>query len=60
MDKGVGDAFEALDQAWNAGDAEGIASVFAPDCVLVSPYGVVVRGRDAVRELFRTGFSATL
>jgi SnoaL-like domain len=56
----LSDAFEALDQAWNAGDADGIAAVFASDCVLVSPYGVLVRGRDAVRELFRIGFSATL
>ena len=56
----VSDAFEALDQAWNAGDADGIAAVFASDCVLVSPYGAVARGRDAVRELFRSGFSAAL
>jgi uncharacterized protein (TIGR02246 family) len=56
----VSDAFEALDKAWNAGDADGIAAVFAPDCVLVSPYGAVARGRDEVRELFRIGFSAAL
>ena len=56
----VRDAFEALDKAWNAGDADGIAEGFASDCVLVSPYGAVARGRDEVRELFRIGFSAAL
>ena len=56
----VGEVFEALDKAWNAGDADGIAGVFASDCVLVGPHGAVARGRDEVRELFRVGFSAAL
>jgi hypothetical protein len=34
---GVGRSFEILDQAWNAANAVGVASVFALDCVLVSP-----------------------
>jgi uncharacterized protein (TIGR02246 family) len=56
----ISDALEALDKAWNAGDADGVAAVFASRCVLVSPYGTVARGRDEVRELFRVGFSTAL
>jgi uncharacterized protein (TIGR02246 family) len=45
---------EVLDRyaaAWNRDDAQTMAAVFAPEGDIVSPYGQVVKGREAVSAL---------
>jgi uncharacterized protein (TIGR02246 family) len=36
--------------AWNAGDAAGFASAFAPDADFVNVYGMHERGRDVIQR----------
>jgi uncharacterized protein (TIGR02246 family) len=39
---------------WNAGDADGVAALYAEDAVYLPPHHEAVRGRDAIREYLRT------
>ncbi|MFW0782971.1 SgcJ/EcaC family oxidoreductase [Gordonia sp. CPCC 206044] len=36
----------------NAGDADGVASLYHPDAVMAYPPGRVTRGRDAIRDMW--------
>lgn len=47
----ITDAVAALDAAWNAGDANAYAAVFAADARLIAPTGALFPSRDAVRAL---------
>ncbi len=42
----------------NAGDADGLAALYAPDAVLVGPNGQAIIGTEAIRE-FYTAFLAS-
>lgn len=45
--------------AWNAGDAEAIAALFAEDAVIEDPYGTPpMEDREAVRGFFQNGVAA--
>lgn len=39
---------------WNAGDAEGVAALYAHDAVYLPPHHPAVHGRDSIREYLRT------
>jgi len=49
------------DAAWNRGDTRALVSSFAPDAIVVNPYGLVATGRmefeEAITE-FLTGPAA--
>lgn len=36
----------------NAGDAEGVAALYAPDAVMAFPPGAMTAGRDAIRAVY--------
>ncbi|EKV26153.1 hypothetical protein C882_2921 [Caenispirillum salinarum AK4] len=44
---------EKWNRAFNSGDAEGLAALYAPDAVVSPGNGQVVQGRDAIRDLFQ-------
>lgn len=52
---------DQVDAEWlgdmQAGDAERLAAPYAPDAVFVTPTGRVVIGREAIANLYRTGFA---
>ena len=52
--------FDTLVQAWNRGDAEGVAAQFAPDGRLFTPFGDAFDGLDAVRDAYVTNFAGIL
>lgn len=52
--------FDALCQAWNAGDTPAIAATFAPDGRLVDPLGDEWDGRDAVAAAYQEYFTGLL
>lgn len=43
--------------AMQAGDADRLAAPYAADAVFVTPTGRVVVGREAIADLYRTGFA---
>jgi uncharacterized protein (TIGR02246 family) len=49
---------EQFTEAWNRGDAEGMARIFADDGDFVNPAGRVARGRDEVERLYREDHEA--
>ena len=51
--EGVAHAFAA---AWNAHDAEAIAALMAPDARFVTAFGLVLRGREAIRAAHEGAF----
>lgn len=38
---------------WNAGDLEGIVSLYEPDAILIGPDGQPAKGTDAIRETIK-------
>lgn len=60
VQRDIAEVFVALDDAWNRGDAAGVAAVFASDCVLVSPYGAIAKGREGVERQLTPAFAANL
>jgi uncharacterized protein (TIGR02246 family) len=40
----------AYDDAWNAGDVDGLIACFADDAVLVNPRGEIAVGTQEIRE----------
>ena len=46
----VSKALNSLVSAWNKNDAEGIAKLFLPNGVLVTPTGSVLRSRSEIRK----------
>lgn len=52
------DAGQMIQDTFNAGDLDGLVSLFEPEAVLVPAPGQVAAGSDAIREAF-TGFLAT-
>jgi uncharacterized protein (TIGR02246 family) len=42
---------------WNAGDADGVAALYAEDAIYLPPHHEAVHGRDAIREYLRTPLS---
>ena len=52
--------FEALTQAWNAGDVPAIAATFAPDGRLVDPLGNEWDGREVVEGAYEENFKGLL
>ena len=46
------DAGRAFQDIFNAGDVDGLVSLFDPEAVLVPAFGRVAMGSDALRELF--------
>ena len=44
-------------QAWSAGDAKGLAVLFAPDADFVSPDGTKVSGRDNIEMFYAAVFA---
>ena len=51
--EGVAHAFAA---AWNAHDADAIAALMAPDARFVTAFGLVLRGREAIRAAHEGAF----
>ena len=52
--------FEDFCQAWNRGDAEGVAAIYAPEGRIFTPFGEEFDGRDAVREAYKSYFGGML
>jgi uncharacterized protein (TIGR02246 family) len=52
--------FDALCQAWNAGDPTGIAATFAPDGRIIDPFGGEWDGHDAVLAAYQQNFEGRL
>ncbi len=48
----VEEAGKVFQDAFNAGDIDGLVSLFEPDAVLVPAPGQIVSGSDALREMF--------
>ena len=48
----VEEAGKVFQDAFNAGDIDGLVSLFEPDAVLVPDPGKIVSGADALRETF--------
>jgi uncharacterized protein (TIGR02246 family) len=46
----AGKIAESVASAWNKNDTESIAKLFAPDAVLITPNGSVVRSRAGIRK----------
>ena len=53
------DVLDSLYRAWSAGDADGIARLYAQDATVILP-GVYHSGPDAVRTWFTAGFEGRL
>ena len=45
---------ESWAHQWNAGNADGVAGLYALDAVYLPPHHKAVRGRDAIREYLKT------
>ena len=44
---------DAFEQAFNAGDAAAVAAFYTEDAVALPPGGPMVRGRDAIQEMWQ-------
>jgi uncharacterized protein (TIGR02246 family) len=44
-------------ELYNKGDAAGLAQLFAPDAVSISPQGQIARGRSEIEKAFREEFA---
>jgi len=51
-------ANEAWEEAYNAGDAAGVAAVYAEDATVMAPNMDPVTGREAIQALMQAGFDA--
>ena len=52
------DAAALFEKATAAGDVDAIASLYAPDAVLLAPGGQTIAGRDAIRAVHRRNQAA--
>ena len=56
-------AIQEINKAWganyNAGDADGIANLYAEDAVVMPPGATALNGRDAIREFIANDIAAT-
>jgi steroid delta-isomerase-like uncharacterized protein len=50
--------FTRRDAAWDAHDAAALASDHAPECVVISPTGGVLEGRDEIQRIYQVWFTA--
>ncbi len=50
--------FERRAEHWRRRDAAALAADHAPDCVVVSPTGGVLEGRDEIERIYRMWFTA--
>ncbi|HUG00960.1 MAG TPA: nuclear transport factor 2 family protein [Longimicrobiales bacterium] len=51
-------ANEAWEEAYNAGDAAGVAALYAEDATVMAPNMEPVTGREAIQALMQAGFDA--
>lgn len=54
----VAEAYEAWDAAFNAGDAEGLAALYAEDALFLPPTHTVLTGPAEIEEFFAGLFEA--
>lgn len=57
---GIKKSFEEVSQAWNAGDAKGVASLFTEDGSLVNPMGMEGHGKAEVLKVIETEFAGPM
>jgi uncharacterized protein (TIGR02246 family) len=50
-EQGIKKAFNGLTQAWNGGDANGVAAYFTSDATLINPMGQQGQGHDGVLQV---------
>jgi uncharacterized protein (TIGR02246 family) len=50
-EQGIKKAFNGLAQAWNTGDANGVAAYFTSDATLINPMGQQGQGHDGVLQV---------
>jgi uncharacterized protein (TIGR02246 family) len=50
-EQGIKKAFDGLAQAWNGGDADGVAAYFTSDATLINPMGQQGQGHDGVLQV---------
>jgi uncharacterized protein (TIGR02246 family) len=50
--------FEQRAETWRRHDAAALAADHAPACVVISPTGGVLEGRDEVERIYRIWFTA--
>ena len=50
--------FKRRDAAWDAHDAAALASDHAAECVVISPTGGVLEGRDEIQRIYQIWFTA--
>ena len=58
MDEPISNAGTEWDRRFNAGDAAGLAELYAADVVSMPPNAPTVTGREAVRKEFQSFFAA--
>jgi uncharacterized protein (TIGR02246 family) len=47
-----GDIHQRVERAFNAGDSDGLVSLYEPDACMVNPDGSIVIGHDAIPEIW--------
>lgn len=57
---GIKKTFAEVSDAWNAGDAKGVASHFTTDSSLINPMGVEGKGRDGVLKVVEAEFEGPM
>ena len=50
--------FTRREDAWRAHDAAGLAADHAPDAIVISPTGGVLKGREHIERIYRMWFTA--
>ena len=50
--------FDRRAEKWRRRDAAGLTADHAPDCVVISPTGGVLEGRDEIERIYRVWFTA--
>lgn len=50
---------EAYDVAWSRGDVQALVSSFAPDAIIVNPYGEVISGKTEFEQTISQLFSGS-
>ena len=50
--------FDRRAEAWRSHDAAALAADHAADCVVISPTGGVLEGRDEIERIYRMWFTA--
>jgi uncharacterized protein (TIGR02246 family) len=56
IDAGFEAMRSAFEATYNASDAQGVANLFAENCVVLPPDAPILYGRDAVREYYQNWF----